>query len=43
MRLERQKDVLALQGTVTWEGDLDAMRTARVFAEEQTDYDADSG
>jgi len=43
VRLERQKDVFKLQGTVSWEGNLDAMRTARVFAEERTNYDADTG
>ncbi len=43
VRLERQRAVLALEGTVTWEGDLDALRAARLVAEEGVDYDADAG
>lgn len=30
VRLERQRDVLALEGTLNWEGDLEALRQARV-------------
>lgn len=29
VRLERQKQILGLVGTVQWEGDLDAMRLGR--------------
>jgi Arc/MetJ family transcription regulator len=43
VRLERQKDILALKGKIHWEGDLDAMRTDIAVAEEQTDYDANAG
>ena len=35
VRLERQKDILALEGTVHWEGDLDEMRASRFLAEEK--------
>ncbi|MFQ5595410.1 MAG: type II toxin-antitoxin system VapB family antitoxin [Anaerolineae bacterium] len=42
VRLERQRAVLALEGAVTWEGDLDSLRTVRRVAEEGTDYDAGS-
>ncbi len=41
VRLERQKDILTLEGTVHWEGDLDEMRTSRFIAEEKASYDAD--
>ncbi|WP_025323051.1 type II toxin-antitoxin system VapB family antitoxin [Deferrisoma camini] len=30
VRLERQRDVLALEGTLNWEGDLEALRQTRV-------------
>lgn len=43
IRLERQRAVLALEGTITWEGDLDSLRAVRRVAEEGTDYDAGSG
>jgi Arc/MetJ family transcription regulator len=43
VRLERQRAVLALEGTVAWEGDLNSLRTARRVAEEGTDYGAGSG
>ena len=43
VRLERQRAVLALEGTVAWESDLEALRTARLVTEERTDYDADAG
>lgn len=43
VRLERQKDILALKGKIHWEGDLDAMRTDIAVVEEQADYDANAG
>lgn len=43
VRLQRQKAVLALEGVVAWEGDLDAMRTGRIVAEEPAEYDASPG
>ena len=43
VRLERQRAVLALEGTVVWEGNLEALRAARLVAEEETDYDAHTG
>ncbi|HRI58051.1 MAG TPA: type II toxin-antitoxin system VapB family antitoxin [Anaerolineae bacterium] len=41
--LQRQRAVLALEGTVSWQGDLDALRTARFIAEEGVAYDASTG
>ncbi len=38
IRLERQRAVLGLRGTVAWEGDLDALREARYLAEERGEY-----
>ena len=43
VRLERQRAVLALEGTVAWEGDLGALRAARFVADERAEYDADTG
>ena len=43
VRLERQRAVLALEGTVTWERDLTALRMARLVADERKDYDARTG
>jgi Arc/MetJ family transcription regulator len=34
LRLERQKDILALAGKVHWEGDLDESRQGRRFGKE---------
>lgn len=41
--LQRQRAVLVLEGAVSWQGDLDAMRSARFIAEEGVGYDASSG
>jgi Arc/MetJ family transcription regulator len=38
--LQRQRAVLALEGAVSWHGDLNALRTARFIAEEGVEYDA---
>jgi len=43
VRLERQRAILTLEGTVTWEGDLNALRMARSVADERKDYDAGTG
>ena len=43
VRLESQRAVLALEGTVAWEADLDALRAPRLIADERTDYDASTG
>lgn len=43
VRLQRQRAVLALEGAVSWEGDLNIVRTARFIAEEGVEYDASSG
>lgn len=43
IRLQRQRAVLGLEGSVAWEGDLDAMRTTRLVAEDQAKYDAGTG
>jgi Arc/MetJ family transcription regulator len=43
IRLQRQRAVLALEGRVDWQGDVQAMRTARFVAEEGVDYNAGSG
>jgi Arc/MetJ family transcription regulator len=43
VRLERQRAVLALEGSVAWEGNLGALRMARLVAEEETNYDAGTG
>jgi len=40
VRLERQRAVLELEGTITWEGDLDAWRTARQIMLEEPGSDA---
>lgn len=37
VRLNRQRSVLALEGAVTWEGDLNALRTSRFPVEEVED------
>ncbi len=42
VRLEGQRAVLALEGRITWEGDLNNLRESRVFAEEAEEYDAGS-
>lgn len=36
VQLRRQRDVLALEGAIAWEGDLDALRTARLLPDEAT-------
>lgn len=46
VRLRRQRDILDLEGVIPWEGDLNAMRTARyagtmIVAEEEAEYNAD--
>ncbi len=43
IRLQQQRAILALEGAIPWEGDLEALRTSRyganrVVAEEETDY-----
>lgn len=43
VRLERQREVLALEGTVTWEGKPNALRMARLVADERRDCDAGTG
>ncbi len=43
IRLQRQRAVLALEGAVSWQGDLSAMRTARFIAEEGAEYNASTG
>jgi Arc/MetJ family transcription regulator len=43
VRLEKQKAVLALEGQVPWEGDLESSRQSRIFAEKGIGYDADNG
>jgi hypothetical protein len=43
VRLQRQRAVLALEGAVSWEGDLNTLRTARFIAEEGVEHDASSG
>ncbi len=45
IRLQQQRAILALEGAIPWEGDLDALRTARypghpVIAEEEAEYNA---
>lgn len=42
VRLERQRAVLDLEGSIVWEGDLDRMRESRVFAEDAEEYDVGS-
>jgi len=37
VRLRRQRAVLALEGAVAWEGDLDALRSARFLPDEATE------
>jgi Arc/MetJ family transcription regulator len=46
IRLQRQRTILDLEGAIPWEGDLDAMRTARyigdmIVADEGAEYNAD--
>ena len=36
IQLERQRAILGLEGTVTWEGDLNALRRARWMPDEVT-------
>ncbi|MCI0398813.1 MAG: type II toxin-antitoxin system VapB family antitoxin [Chloroflexi bacterium] len=43
IRLEQQRAILALEGTVGWEGNLDAWRQARYLAEAGDEYDDDPG
>lgn len=43
IRLQRQRAVLGLEGTVAWDGDLSGMRGSRLVAEEKVDYDAGAG
>jgi Arc/MetJ family transcription regulator len=43
IRIERQRAVLDLEGRIEWEGDLNQMREARIFAEDAEEYDAGSG
>ena len=43
IRIERQRAVLDLEGRIAWEGDLNQMREARIFAEDAEEYDAGSG
>ena len=38
-----QRAVLALEGNITWEGNLEDMRQARYTAEQDEDYRADTG
>ena len=33
VRLRRQRDILDLEGAIPWEGDLNAMRTARYIGD----------
>lgn len=40
VQLQRQRAILALEGTISWEGDLTALRIARFVAEERGEYDA---
>ena len=42
VRLQRQRDVLSLEGTVDWQGDLDSLRAARFIADETAEYDVDA-
>jgi Arc/MetJ family transcription regulator len=42
VRLQRQRAILALEGTVAWEGDLDSLRTARLVAEREANYDVNT-
>ena len=37
VRLERQRSLLELEGTVEWQGDLGALRQSRLTAEEGVD------
>jgi Arc/MetJ family transcription regulator len=43
VRLQRQRAVMALEGGVSWEGDLNTLRAARFIAKEGVEYDAGSG
>jgi Arc/MetJ family transcription regulator len=36
IRLHQQRAVLSLEGTVTWEGDLEKMREARIIPDQET-------
>jgi Arc/MetJ family transcription regulator len=42
VRLERQRSVLELEGRIEWQGDLEALRQARLIADEGEDYVADT-
>ena len=43
VRLQRQRAVLTLEGSVTWEGDLSMLRMARSVAEERRNYNGHTG
>lgn len=43
VRLRKQRAVLALEGNVSWEGNLEDMRQARYLAEHDEDYHVDTG
>ena len=43
VRLQRQRAVLTLEGSVTWEGDLSRLRVARSVAEERRNYNGHTG
>ena len=43
VRLERQRSVLELEGKIEWQGDLGALRQARLIADEGDEYGADTG
>jgi Arc/MetJ family transcription regulator len=40
VRLQRQRAILKLEGRISWEGDLGAMRTSRFVAEDPGGHDA---
>ena len=43
VRLRKQRAVLALEGNVSWEGNLEEMRQARYLAEHDEGYHVDTG
>lgn len=43
VRLRKQRAVLALEGKITWEGDLENLRQARYMAKDDEEYRADVG
>jgi Arc/MetJ family transcription regulator len=43
VRLRKQRAVLALEGNIIWEGNLEDMRQARYIAEQDEDYRVDTG